>query len=186
MATTVAGSSLTVTAPVGALAPGDQIEVTAPSLPGVQAALPSVGFAGYHAVAGIGIGVTSPSGKRVTTTFAKPLTVNLTGSALGVPGEEVLEFTGPSSASVVPSTTGTHSVSVTLTHDPNLSVINPAANSGVAATSGAGSTSVPGATTQDTGLPFAGLRDIAYVLGALGLVAFGVAVKRRRIARAAH
>lgn len=184
--TPVAGSTLTITAPPGALTPGDQIQVTAPSLRGVQTALPHTGFTGYRAVAGVGIGVRSASGARVTTTFAKPITVKLTGSALGVPGEKVLEFTGPSSVAVVPSSVGAHSISFSVTHDPNLTVVNPPATPGAATASGASNTSVPGATTQDTGLPFTGLRDLAYLLGGLGLVAFGFAVKRRWLVRAAH
>lgn len=168
----VAGGDVAVTVPPGAFGHPMQVEVTAPALAGVTSALPSVGFAGYAAVAGLGVKVLDANGRPLTGTFAKPVDVTISGPQLGVPGERVLRFGGASQASVVGSTVTRGHVVVHLTEDPNLAVVNPIETSGSAM--GAGAT-VAGATTTHTGKPFAGEAALAAALVVTGAATIGVA-----------
>lgn len=174
---TLTGTTVRVTVPAGAFNGPVQVELTAPSLPGVQSALAGVGYPGYQAVAGLGIKVFAADGQAITGQFAAPLTVTLTGADLGGNGEKVLMFTGPGSTAVIPSEPGAGFITVHLTADPDLVVINPSAVTSTGA--------VAGATTTHTGLPFTGETDLALsLLGIGGFAVIGAFVPWRRRRRA--
>lgn len=180
LAVTVPGGFLTVEVPLGAFTTSDDVVVTSPDLAATDAGLSSVGFAGFHAVAGAGLSVLDSSGAPVIGRFSLPVTVTITGSSVGTSGEKVLELTGPASAHVVPATLSPGSVSVSVTSDPALVAVNPTAISPAVAAG------VPAATSQHTGLPFTGETDLAYGLAGAGLVALGAAGARHRRHRAAR
>jgi hypothetical protein len=167
----VAGATLTIRVPSGAFSAPVEVEVTSPDLSAVGSALGNLGYPGFRAVGGLGVKVLNTSGQPVRGTFAKPLTVTLSGSQLGVPGERVLRFTSPGSATVVPASLGSGSVTINLTSDPDLAVVNPPA--GTAA-------NVPGATSVHTGLPFTGERDLGLLLIVAGAGGIATVVRRRR------
>lgn len=172
---TVAGASVNVSVPSGAFAAPVQVEVTKPDLTAVTpTSLSAVGFSGYTAVAGLGVKVLDGSGNPVSGTFGKSLDVTLTGAGLGVAGQQVLMLQGASSASVVSSTLGNGSITIHLTQDPNLVVVNAPST---------GAATVPGATSKPTGKAYTGeaLAAGALVIAGVGLVAFS---RRRKSARA--
>lgn len=173
--TPVVGGTAVVQAPEGAFSTPVQIEITTPVMDQVTAALPNLGFTGYTGVAALGVKVLDSNGQPLTGDFAKPLTVTLTGSGLGVTGEKVLEIDGSNSAHALAATVGKGSVTFEIPTDPDLVVVNPA----VATT-----TNPVGATSVHTGKPLT-----AETGGALGAIGLGIglallAVRRRnRIAR---
>jgi hypothetical protein len=171
----VAGAAFTIRVPAGAFGKPVEIEVTEPVLASTGAALGKLGYPGYRAVAGVGVKVLTTSGTPLQGSFAKPLTVTLRGSSLGVRGERVLGWVSADTVSVVRSTQSPGSASVQLTADPDLTVINPPASPSQA--------SVPGATSVHTGLPFAGERDLGLALMLGGAGALAAAIRRRRAAR---
>jgi len=122
----VPGGHAQLTVPAGAFVGALQIAVTAPDLKGVEAVLPRLGRANYRVVAAIGIGVTDTNGHKFTGTFAYPLTLTITGAALGV-GNQVIQFTGPSTATTVAATMSAGAVTVSMLADPDFAVLAPAA-----------------------------------------------------------
>ena len=176
----VPGGSVIVTVPPGAFASADEVVVTTPDLSQTDTALSALGFSGYQAVAGVGVSVLDGSGSPVAGTFAKSLSVTLTGTSLGVAGERVIQLTDPASASVVNGTLGHDSVSVAISSDPDLVAVNPMASAAV------GQPQVPGATVQHTGMPFRGEEDAAFLLVVLGVAALAAAGVRHRRAGAAR
>lgn len=170
---TVNGKTVTITVPPGDFPSPEDLVVTNPDLNAVQGALSSLGFGGFNVVGGAGVAILDMSGNKVTRSFPNPIQVTISGSGLGVGGEKVLALTGPSSATTMSSSLGSSSVTVSITADPNLVVINPASSS---AASGA----VPGATSLKTGKPFNGETYLAVVLGALAVAVIGVGNVRRR------
>lgn len=175
LSASVPGATVLVTVPPGALPANEDLIITAPDLTQTSAALGSLGFTGYQAVAGLGLVVEDQSGAKFTGTFGHPLTVTLSGSSLGVAGEEVLQLNGPSSASALKDTLGSQQVSIQVASDPDLVAINPT----TAAAAAAPAASVSGATTQHTGLPFRGEEDLAGVLAVVGVGALAAAARRR-------
>lgn len=178
---TVAGATVAVVVPAGAFAKPVQVELTVPDLASVNSALPAFGFSGYNTVAGLGVKVLNQDGSAYSGNFLKPVSVNLTGSSLGVSGEQVLMVNGPSSATKVGFTpAGSGRITVSLNADPDLAVINPtAAQTGA----GAGTGAIPGATNVHTGIPFTGETDGALALIAAGAVAAAYGTRRTVLAR---
>lgn len=192
LAAAVPGAAVAVAVPTAAFTQPVQVEVTAPNLPAVNAGLSTLGYAGYRAVSGLGVKVLTQSGSAYQGTFARPVQVTITGSNLGLPGEKVLEFTGPNTVVQVNAILGQGKITVPLVADPNLVVVNPAvaATSSTAPSSTAPSAALPsagaplaGATTQHTGLPFTGETDLA--LGLLGAGGLGLLVAARRRTKSA-
>lgn len=168
---TANGQQVTVTVPAADSAlSGDQLAITAPPLSNVQDVLPQAGFPGYRAVSALGVTVLDKSGAEVSGQFASPIQVKISGSGLGTSGQQVVKFTGPTTAAAIPATLATGSVSVPLSSDPALAVLTP--------TSTAPGSTV-GATTKPTGKPFALELDIAYALGLIALGAGAVGVRRK-------
>jgi hypothetical protein len=167
-------ASIDLVVPSGAFNQPTQIEVTAPDLSAVNASLPNLGFGGYSAVGGIGIKALDAAGQPVIGTFAKPLSLTLTGAEFGKPGEKVIEFTGAHSIQVLPATLGANSVTIQLTQDPDIAVINPPADSSTE--------TITGATTTTTGLPFFGEALGAGIALFFGAVALGLGLRIRRSA----
>lgn len=165
-------SDVSLAVPQGAFSSPVQIEITAPDLSQVGSSLGSVGFENYTAVGGIGVKALDTNGQALEGTFAKPLSLVLTGPKFGVPGEKVIEFTGASSVTVLPATLGKNSITIELSADPDIAIVNPPA----AAASG----TVPGATTATTGKPFFGEELLASIAIALGLGGLLFTVRRRR------
>jgi hypothetical protein len=167
----VPGGSATITAPAGAFASPVQIEATKPDLTAVSNGLSGAGFSGHKAVAGIGVKVLDGSGTPITGKFAKPITITITGTGLGKAGEKAIMFNGAAAASVLPTTLGTNSITITIDQDPNIAVID---------STSAAAPAVAGATSTHTGIPVAGEYALA------GLVALGglgfLTVARRRTA----
>jgi hypothetical protein len=107
------------------------------------------------------------SGQPWPGSFTHPLTLTLTSSNLGVTGEQVVRFDGPSALTTMPATLHPGSVVITLGNDPDIAVLNPASAPGRAALSAA--------TQVHTGRPLAGETALSLglvVLGA-GLVLIG-------------
>jgi hypothetical protein len=166
------GASATVAAPAGAFSSPVQIEATKPDLTAVTSGLSGAGFNGYKALAGIGVKVLDGGGAPVTGKFAKPITVTLTGTGLGVAGTKAIMFNGAAAASVLPSTLGTNSITITIDQDPNIAVITP--------TTAAAPAAVAGSTSTHTGIPTLGIELGAFALAVVGGGA--LVVSRRRAA----
>lgn len=170
----VDGASATVKAPAGALPTGSQIEATKPSdLSGVTSGLSGAGFTGYKALAGIGVKVLDSGGAPVTGKFAKPITVTLTGTGIGAAGTKAIMFNGASAASVLPSTLGTNSITITIDQDPNIAAIAP---------TNASTAAVAGSTATHTGVPTLGIELGAVALAIVGAGAL-MAARRRTATR---
>lgn len=167
---TVPGGSAAITAPVGAFSMPVQIEATAPDLTGVNSGLSGAGFSGYTAVGGIGVKVLDNSGVPITGKFAKPITVTLTGTGLGKTGEKAIMFNGAAAASVLPTTLGTNSITITIDKDPNIAVIDSTATASPAVTN---------ATSAHTGIPVAGEFALAGLFAVAGVGFLTVASRRR-------
>lgn len=170
---TVNGKAVSITVPPGAFRSTEDVVVTAPDLGAVQNALSTLGFSGFNAVAGVGVAILDTNGNKATGSFPVPIQVTISGSGLGASGEKVLSLTGPASATTLSASMGSNAVTIAITSDPNLVVINPTTGSGT------GGRAVPGATTAFTGKPFTGERDLALALAALGIAAVGVGAVRR-------
>ncbi len=121
----VPGGQAHVTVPAGAFVGSLQIAVTAPDLQSVQAILPKLGLENYRVLAAIGVGVSDANGHKFAGTFAHPLTLTVTGTGLGV-GNQVIEFTGPSTAKAVAATVSASTVTVSMVADPDFAVLAPA------------------------------------------------------------
>jgi|GEM_PF-3037191 len=128
----IPGGHAQLTVPAGAFIGALQVAVTAPDVKGVEAVLPKLGRANYRVVAAIGIGVTDTNGHKFTGTFAHPLTLTITGAALGV-GNQIIQFTGPSTATAVAATVSAGSVTVSMLADPDFAVLAPASAAPAAA-----------------------------------------------------
>lgn len=172
-AVSVPGGSASIQAPVGAFASPVQIEATKPDLTQITGeSLSGAGFSGFNAVAGIGVKVLDASGQPVTGKFAKPITVTITGTGLGKAGEKAIAFTGSAGATVLPTTLGPNSITITIDEDPNIAVIDPTT---------ATASTVANATSTHTGIPVAGEVALA---GAIALGGAGVLMAARRRATA--
>src|SRR5664279_5539517 len=108
----IPGGQAQLTVPPGAFIGALQIAVTAPDLEGVEAALPKLGLASYRVVAAIGIAVSDTNGHKFGGTFAHPLMLTISGTAVGV-GNQVIQFTGASTATAVAATVSPGAVSYT-------------------------------------------------------------------------
>lgn len=167
----VAGSSsVTLSVPKGSFTEPTQLEVTNPDLSAVSANLSTEGFSGYSAVSGVGVKALDSNGQPLVGTFDKPVSLTISGPHIGVPGEKVLELTGPHSATVLAATFGEDSVTIQLTADPDIAVVNPPLTAGGTA---------PGATTTATGKPFYGETLLAGFFITGGLVVLALGIRRR-------
>jgi len=170
----VPGGDMQVDVPAGAFSAPVQIEITKPDLNGITSTdLSSVGFAGYHSVAGFGFKVLDQSGKALTGKFDKPVVITLHGANLGVAGQKVLRLDGPNNSSVVTFTLGNNLVTISLDEDPNLVVVSPSKSAAPANT-------LPGATSQGTGKLFGAEAVLAALLIAAGVGIGGLGFARRR------
>lgn len=178
---TVPGGTLAITVPPGAFSTPTDVVVTSPNLASLNSALPSLGLGSFHALAGAGVDFLSSSGAPLTGTLPKPVKVKFSGSSLGAAGERAVELTGPTSATVVPSVLSPGSVTVSVSSDPNIAVLQP-----VSAPVTPVSSAVPGATSQHTGLPFRGEEYAAGLMALIGVAAMGAAAMRHRRASGAN
>lgn len=173
----VAGAAATIAIPSGAFSAPVDIVVTAPAegLPGVTAGLDEAGFDGYEAVAALGVKFKNADGSDIVGKFGKPVSITLSGTGLGEEGQKAILFNSATSATVLPSTVGTNSVTFTIDADPNIAIIDPLA--------GTGTGMVADATASSTGLPFAGEYLAAGLAGAAGLGMLVVVSRRRSATR---
>jgi len=174
----IPGGQVHLTVPAGAFISALQIAVTAPDLESLAAIPPKLGLENYRVVAAIGIGVSDTNGHKFTGTFVHPLTITITGTGLGV-GNQVIQFTGPSTAKAVPATVSAGTVTVSMLADPDFAVLAPAPAAAstivsplATSSTGAGVLTPSNPPTQVLGEAFthAGRRVSAIVIG------FGVAI----------
>jgi hypothetical protein len=121
----IPGGQAHLTVPPGAFIGALQIEITAPDLQGVEAALPKLGLANYRVAAAIGVAISDTNGHKFTGTFAHPLTLTITGTAVGA-GNQVIRFTGASTATAVAATISPGAITVSMLADPDFAVLAPA------------------------------------------------------------
>jgi hypothetical protein len=146
----VPGGQAQLTVPDGAFAEAVQAVITAPDLSSINAALPQLGFAGYTAIAGIGISIDDANGKPITELFTHPLTLTITGAGIGA-GDLLVEFTSLTTAATLQSAVFSNgSVTVSLTADPDFAVLAPSAtaSSPANASASAGATASPTAASS--------------------------------------
>ena len=120
----VAGGTADVVVRPGTFASPVIVKLTAPSLPLLQAGLPSAGLTGWTAVAGMGVVVLHTDGTVIAGDFSKPVQVELTGPGVAK-GERTVQFTTATSAETVPAHYQGHRMSMSLHHDPDLAVLRP-------------------------------------------------------------
>jgi hypothetical protein len=120
----VAGGQAHLTVPKNAFGHTVQVEITTPTLAGIQGALQQLGFGEYSAVGGIGVKVYDTSGKPFVGTFAHPLTLTISGPAI-VAGGRLIKFASPSSAALAEAVFTAGSVTTTLVTDPDFAVLAP-------------------------------------------------------------
>ena len=121
----VPGGQAQLTVPDGAFGQPVQAVITAPDLNGINAVLPQLGFAGYSAIAGVGISIDDANGEPLTGLFIHPLTLTITGSGIGA-GDLLVEFTSLSTAATLQAAVFTAgSVTVSLAADPDFAVLAP-------------------------------------------------------------
>ncbi|WP_020375799.1 hypothetical protein [Sulfobacillus thermosulfidooxidans] len=145
-----------------------QVVVTSPVLSQVTSGVSSLGYAGYSAVAGIGINVVNSSGQPYSGTFLKPVSITVNNSAIE-PGDRVVEWNAQGTFSTVSSATvSAGKASWSFQQDPAFAILAP--KPGV----------VPGATSPVTGKPFVKDALIGMALISGGSVLF-VRTRRRRL-----
>jgi hypothetical protein len=123
---TVAGGNAHLTVPKNAFGHTVQVEITTPTLGGIQGALQQLGFGEYSAVGGIGVKVYNTSGNPFVGNFAHPLTLTISGPAI-VSGGRLIKFASPSSAALAEAVFTAGSVTTTLVSDPDFAVLAPGA-----------------------------------------------------------
>ena len=130
--------------PPGTFTTQVQLTITAPSVAGIG----NAGHPGYHAICGIGVGITV-NGKIYTGTFGHRLTLTIAGFAIRQ-GDRVVVWNG-SSFVFVPATVAGYRAEVQL-HGVRRGLRGPRARRGAGAASsrhpGAGSTPPPAAATE--------------------------------------
>ena len=174
----IPGGHAHLTVPAGAFIGALQIAVTAPDLESVAATLPKLGLENYRVVAAIGIGVSDTNGHKFTGTFVHPLTLTITGTGLGL-GNQVIQFTGPSTAKAVAAAVSAGTVTLSMLADPDFAVLVPAAASTVAsplATSSAATPSTGAGVLTSSGPPTQVLGETLTRSGrGVSTIGFGVA-----------
>lgn len=194
----IPGGQAQLTVPPGAFIGALQIDVTAPDLEAVEAALPKLGLATYRVVAAIGVAISDTNGHKFTGTFAHPLILTIKGSSMGV-GNKVIQFTGASTATAVAATVSPGVVTVSMLADPDFAVLAPtsaaaaspvaspaATSSALTSPTGAGALTSSSPPTQVLGQTFSrsgrGVSIIATVLIVAMVALLGaliIAVRRR-------
>jgi hypothetical protein len=122
----VAGGKAHLTVPKNAFGHTVQVEITTPTLDGIQGALQQLGFGEYSAVGGIGVKVYNTNGTPFVGNFAHPLTLTISGPAI-VSGGRLIKFASPSSAALAEAVFTPGSVTTTLMSDPDFAVLAPGA-----------------------------------------------------------
>lgn len=169
---TIGSDTVTVTVPSEAFPSGtftSGMDVTITS--GNAGAIGNGGVSGDTAVIGIGINITDPTtGDKYTGTFPSPITVTIAGTFN--PSDAVVLYNATTSSwqTVSGATVTASEVSFTITSDPDVAVLSPAATQ-----TGA----VAGATTVTTGKPFRLEELIAGALVLMGIVALWRLTRRR-------
>lgn len=167
---TVNGAPITISVAPGTFSKSVQVIVTQPVLSQITSALPSLGFSGWHAAAGLGVNVTTSSGTAYRGTFNKPVAVSVASSAV-TSGDRVVEWLANGSFSSVANPTITQGKATwSFNQDPGFAILS------------ASSSTVPGGTSPVTGKPFQGES-----LAGAGLLSLGVGtlyLSRRKTSRA--
>jgi hypothetical protein len=120
----VAGGQAHLIVPKNAFGRTVQVEITTPTLTGIQGALQQLGFGHYSAVGGVGVKVYNTNGKPFIGNFAHPLSLTISGSAI-VAGGQLITFASPSSATLAEAVFASGSVTTTLLADPDFAVLAP-------------------------------------------------------------
>jgi hypothetical protein len=140
----IPGGQAHLIVPANAFTRDVQLEVTSPDLGSVRAALPHVGFGNYDVVGGIGIKAYEMNGQPFAGAFGHPLTLAMTGAAFGV-GDQVIRFTGASTAIDVGAEVSPGSVTVLVLEDPDFAILAPLVSAATTAASSTASASPSGA-----------------------------------------
>jgi hypothetical protein len=154
--------TISVFMPADSLADGSQLEITS-----VNAAQAGSGVL----LLAFGVGVFL-NGSKVTTTFAQPLSVTVTGP--GITSSTVVNQETANGTVVVPVMATKGTLVFAMPADPSYQLVNPVT---AAATSVIG-----GATVPVTGKPFRGEEILAGILVGFGaLLLVGLRLRRRRV-----
>ena len=123
---TVPGATVAVHVPAGSFSRAVIIEVTAPSLGGINAALSHLGFGHYTDITGAGVKVLNQNGTPYTGTFDHSLSVVMHGGGVSR-GDVAIEFTSRTHAVRVPVTVSGRTATVRIGSDPDLAILKPKA-----------------------------------------------------------
>ena len=101
-----------------------QVAITEPTLPGLKSLLKRVGYPGYGVATGFGVVVSRQDGTVVGARFAKPFTIEIQGSHLGLSGEKILDVTSMKSVTVLALQRATHEAALLISKAADLLVVN--------------------------------------------------------------
>jgi hypothetical protein len=141
----IPGGRARLVVPAGAFSQAVQLEVTAPDLAGVEAALPRLHFSGFLVLGGIGVKAYNLDGRPFAGDFDAPLTLTVSGREFPR-GVQVIRLSGAASSVPVAAQVSAGAVTVTLLNDPDFALLAP-----------------PGATPQTAQPPAATLGTTQHV-----------------------
>jgi hypothetical protein len=118
------GARVTVKVPAHTFTFPVQIAITEPTLPGLKSLLHGIGYPGFVVATGFGLVVSRQDGTIVNGRFKKPLTVEIRGSHLGLPGERILDVTSLKSVKTLTSKRATHEASLSILKGADVLVVN--------------------------------------------------------------